>query len=103
MLVKIGNEQRDADALAWLEAPGREAANRFYNTYVAELEREVARKPDAYAWPASMAPLVARRMVYALAVSGGNKDSNAIRRTCKGLGIPYTYRGIREYLNLAGA
>lgn len=41
---------------------------------------------------------LAERMTEALASGTGNKDGKGIKRTCKALGIKYTYGAIREYL-----
>ncbi len=42
---------------------------------------------------------LARKMVNCLAAGTGNKDGKGIKLTCKELGIPYTYKGIRAYLD----
>ena len=72
---------------------------RFYDEYVDQLTAEITAPPDEYRYPVTYAPMVARKMVLALAKGTANKDSRAIRRTCRKLGIPYTYKAIRDYLD----
>jgi thermostable 8-oxoguanine DNA glycosylase len=40
---------------------------------------------------------IALKMIAALERGSYNKDSKAIKRTCKEIGIRYTYRAIREF------
>ena len=42
---------------------------------------------------------LAHKMASGLAVGTANKDGEGIRKTCKLLGIPYTYKAIRDYFN----
>lgn len=44
--------------------------------------------PKALAW----------KMTVSLAKGGANKDGEGIKRTCKTLGIAYTYKAIGEFL-----
>lgn len=41
---------------------------------------------------------LAAKMTASLTTGSANKDGKGIRRTCKALGVPYTYAGIRAYL-----
>lgn len=41
---------------------------------------------------------LAKRMTHALYRTSGNKDGKGIKRTCKKLGINYTYKAISEFL-----
>ena len=41
---------------------------------------------------------LARKMTLSLSAGTASKDGKDIRRTCKELGIPYTYKAIRAYL-----
>jgi hypothetical protein len=38
-------------------------------------------------------------MTTALAEGIGNKDGEGIKRVCKALGVKYTYKAIKEFLN----
>jgi len=42
--------------------------------------------------------MLAARMTEGLPDGRSNKDTDAIRRTCKALGIKHTYKAIKEYL-----
>lgn len=70
----------------------------FLRTYKEELNKEVLKKPEDYNWPISQVNEIAEKMTNSLAKGTANKDSNAIRRTCKYLNIKYTYDAIRTYL-----
>lgn len=45
---------------------------------------------------------LAEKMTEGLKTGRANKDGKGIKRTCKMLGIPYTYKGIRAYLETLG-
>lgn len=79
-------------------APLTDKQNAFYRAYLPELLAELERDPLEYAWPKADAPRVARAMVRGLTTGTANKDSNAIRRACRKLGIAYTYKGLKEAL-----
>lgn len=40
---------------------------------------------------------LAQKMTRALNAGSGNKAGEGVKRTCKQLGIPYTYKRIKEY------
>ena len=54
----------------------------------------------AYAAQTNTPAKLAQRMTMGLASGRANKDGAGIRRTCKALGINYTYKAIREYLGV---
>ncbi len=56
--------------------------------------------PD-YAYAAKMGTpeKLAKQMTDALSIGSANKEGKGIRRACKALGVAYTYKGIREFLN----
>lgn len=70
----------------------------FSRVYRVELARAVADNPSEYGWPAEDAPRVADKMLDAIRRGSYNKDSRAIKAACRVLSIPYTYKGIAEYL-----
>ena len=81
--------------------------DRFMEIYERELTAAVAKYPDDYPWstekdgngnPRLTVKTVVERMRPAIADGSFNKDGHAIRKTCKALGIPYTYSGIRAFI-----
>ena len=70
----------------------------FLTHYITELEKEITKRPGEYAYAVSEAPVVAQKMTEALKRGTGNKNSNAIQRTCRKLKIPFTYAAIQNYL-----
>jgi hypothetical protein len=73
----------------------------FAATLTAEYVRLFETPDYAYAASCTTPGALARKMTLGLDSGSANKDGEGIRRTCKILGIPYTYKGIREYLNRA--
>jgi hypothetical protein len=73
-------------------------ADRFFTEYRKQLENALRDYPQEYAFPASELPNVFERMRVAIENGSANKDSRAIKATCKMLGIKHTYTAIREYL-----
>ena len=73
----------------------------FTAVYIRELARVVEERPDEYPWARAGKSVdsVAAKMVPAFKAGEANKDGLACKRTCKALGIPYTYAGIKAYLN----
>lgn len=57
-------------------------------------------KPDKYIWPESALPEVVSRMraSFLRGAPHYNKDSDAIRATCKFFGIPPTYSAIDKFI-----
>ena len=56
---------------------------------------------DEYAYAATQTTPaeLARKMTIGLDTGSANKDGEGIRRVCKKLGIPHTYKAIRAYLS----
>lgn len=75
---------------------------RFDTFYakLAEVYAELFANDAEYAYSAARSTPedLARKMTTGLAAGTANKDGQGIRRTCKALGIAYTYKAIREYL-----
>ena len=69
----------------------------FKQVYTEELTKAVRDNPKEYAWPIENVPVVVDKMMAALVAGTANKDGQAIKATCKRLGIKYTYKGIKEY------
>jgi hypothetical protein len=55
--------------------------------------------PTMYAWPESELESVFKRMIEAIERGSFNKDSIALKNTCKDLRINHTYKAIREFIN----
>lgn len=70
---------------------------KFNSTYKEELRKVVLERPEEYRWPISQLDEVCRRMFSAFETGSFNKDGLAIKRTCKKLGIKYTYRDIESF------
>lgn len=70
----------------------------FVNTFSVQLEKAVREYPVEYMFPAHLIPQVVERMSKAFIGKSYNKDSRAIKATCKILGIKHTYTAINEYL-----
>lgn len=78
----------------------RRANNRaaFESRYLTELQRAIERYPDEYRFPITESFNVAERMIAAIYGKSFNKDSRAIKATCKALGLKHTYQAINEFL-----
>ncbi len=72
---------------------------KFMEIYREELTNAVKSFPEDYSWPIENVPIVAEKMAAAFRANTFNKDGIAIKVTCKRLKIPYTYKGINNYLN----
>lgn len=70
----------------------------FTDVYTKHLTAQVTKNPSDYGYSVYYVPTVVARMVPGLKNGGANKEGAAIRATCKELGIPYTYAGIKAYL-----
>lgn len=70
----------------------------FTEAYKKHIAQVVAEKPDLYLWPISELPQVSDRMIEAIKRGTFNKDSIAIKRTCKDFGIKHTYKAITEFI-----
>lgn len=70
----------------------------FMAEYENQLKLAVAQFPAEYVYPASEVPAVAARMGAAFKNRSYNKDSRAIKMTCKLLGVKHTYSAINSFL-----
>lgn len=73
--------------------------DHFYTLLTEEYTRLFA-TDEGYSHAASqMSPSeLARKMTLSLDRGSGNKDGKGVKRVCKALGIPHTYKAIRSYL-----
>lgn len=71
----------------------------FQAVYRASLTQALRDNPIEYAWPADHIPQIAERMADGLLNGRANKDGEAIRRTCRLLGIKHSYRAIRAFMS----
>lgn len=70
----------------------------FATIYKAELRKAVAKHPNEYRYTLAEADEVAERMLIGIRRGSANKDSRAIKATCKALNIKHTYKAIANYL-----
>ena len=68
---------------------------KVYAKHLGDARREY---PTHYVWPEEMFSTVVERMKNAIYAGTFNKDGWAFKRTCKELGIKYTYSAISAYL-----
>jgi hypothetical protein len=73
---------------------------KFYDVYVQHLKQCSIEYPEQYKFSEDKAEEVAQRMIKAFMNSKAKKDGPAIKRTCKTLGIGYTYKAIEQYLGV---
>lgn len=71
----------------------------FRDLYSLQLAIAINERPSDYGYGPDMAFSVATKMTDALRRGSANKEGLAIKRTCKLLGIKYTYAAIKDYLN----
>jgi hypothetical protein len=86
--------------------------HQFARVYREQLALAVEKYPNEYPWyrgtvvhandgihtiPAKSVECVANKMLDAIALGTYNKDSRAIKATCKILGIAHTYAAINRY------
>lgn len=76
--------------------------DEFFARYEIELCRAVSEYPDEYMYGIEQVPDVIGRMRAAFIAGSYNKDSRAIKATCKAFGIKHTYTAIRESVEGAG-
>lgn len=73
-----------------------------FELFQAALQRhyEALCKDPSHAWRYSMTPptTLAAKMTAALQGGTADKAGEGIRRTCKELGLPHTYKAIEAYL-----
>lgn len=78
--------------------------NRFAQTLEGCYIVLFADDPTYRAVASKMTPAeLARKMTNGLGNGSANINGSGIKQTCKTLGIPYTYRGIRQYLGTSPA
>ena len=70
----------------------------FLTIYLEELEKAVKNYPQEYLYGIQQVPSVYERMKSAFIKGSYNKDSRAIKATCKRLGIKHTYEAINKAL-----
>ena len=72
--------------------------DEWIKIYEENLVKAVIEHPDLYGWPVEQAHNVALKMRIAFENGYFNKDSLAIRTTCKHFGIKFTYASIKTFL-----
>ena len=72
--------------------------DKFFTEYYKQLEKAITDYPEEYAFPVSQLQTVFDKMRIAIEKGSANKDSRAIKATCKALGIKHTYKAMQEYL-----
>lgn len=70
--------------------------DQFMMIYREELENAVREYPNEYAYSIDRVPEVFAKMKTAMLRSSFNKDSRAIKATCKRLSVPHTYKALNE-------
>ena len=71
---------------------------RFKEAYTANLLKAVQKYPDEYRYDSDQVYIVVDKMMIAIEKGCFNKDGYSIKWTCKDLNIPYTYKGIAEFI-----
>lgn len=87
-------------------APGFYFFTRFsvkrLDEWVTQYEKELifarVKYSNSFIWPDSMLPEIVAKMKIAFEKGIFNKDSHAIRATCKHFGIPCTFSAIKKFL-----
>lgn len=72
--------------------------SEFIRVYTKWLKHYRETKPTEYMWDMSEFNTVVGRMFNAIQKGRFNKNSESIKATCKELGIPWTYKGIAEFI-----
>jgi hypothetical protein len=70
----------------------------FMVIYTKQLGIALQEHPDEYAYGAVELPKVLEWMRAAIIKGSFNKDSRAIKATCRALGIKHTYKAIGEFI-----
>lgn len=73
---------------------------KFKDTYLESLTECIRKYPNDYCYGVDEAATVCDKMFNAFMKHTANKDGKAVKNTCKKLEIPYTYKGISEYLGV---
>lgn len=82
-----------------------QAKQANFDLFAGTLERhytDLFANDSEYAYVASKTTPkeLARKMTIGLSTGQASKDGDGIQRTCKELGIKYTYKAIREFLGV---
>jgi len=72
--------------------------DRFFTVYAQQLLAVVSDPANGYMYGPDEVPTVVAKMRDAVLNRSYNKDGLAFKRTCKVLGIPYTYAGINNFV-----
>lgn len=70
---------------------------RFKEIYTKNLTEQVNLFPSKYHYTVDSVPMVAGKMIAAIARNGYEKNSRAMQLTCWELGIAFTYKAIKEF------
>ena len=70
----------------------------FFDLYKKNLVQMRKEKPGLYCWPIEELNSIHLKMCEAMINGSFNKDSDAIKATCKELGLKHTYKSIKEYI-----
>ena len=75
--------------------------DKFYEQLKTEYENLFKNDPE-YAYSASKTTPadLARKMTLGLDNGSANKDGEGIKRTCKALNVPHTYKAIRAFFQV---
>ena len=73
---------------------------KFKDVYLESLMECIHQYPNKYCYGEPEAIAVCDKMFEAFMKHTANKDGKAVKNTCKKLEIPYTYKGISEYLGV---
>lgn len=92
--------QYDLNTRSVINEPSKKQTNfeKFLNVYSEKLESERRANPDLYSWPLDELPKVIKRMSIGFVTGSFNKESKAIKETCKYFGIKHTYKAIAEFV-----
>jgi len=71
---------------------------RFFSMYATNLQNAVEQFPEEYSFIGGNIELAIVRMFVAFKKGTYNKDSRAIKATCKQLNLKHTYKAINNYL-----
>jgi hypothetical protein len=74
--------------------------DKWMDEYSRQLPIAVAKYPGDYAYPVSECPTVIGRMRAAFERGSFNHSGQAIKATCKALGLKYTRKAIVEFLGV---
>ena len=71
----------------------------WMQVYAEKLREAIRQNPEDYAYPLNEAEFAIHRMRGAFERGSYNKDTPAIKATCKEFRIPHTYKAIAKFLN----